>query len=201
MSKKQQDIFIPSRMQRRLEAQAQRWVFTIDAENLEANHNNYLSKHQRELLTKLRSRYRFGVWMGALGLPIIAIAVLGFAYTSGNEYAIHAYFVGFGLLGAAIWLFVNMKDKHEDLNQDLYKGDIIFIEDELMWELEWVDRINEAVYTSYSLKIGKVRFPYYTNDPVTMRGLIIGQRYRVYYFPNSRRIVSVEWIDPNKGIT
>lgn len=174
-------------------------MFNFTQEDLDANHDNYLSKRQRTILRQRRVFYGVTKWITTIGGAIALILLLwNLSQQLKSITAFYAVVVVAWLAYKAIpstWTGYGLS------REDLHKGDIVFVEgefglDERQERHYWMR--GQPTYYIYTMRIGRVDFPKYTDRNFLREGFLKGQIYRVYYLPSSKTVISAEWIDPNK---
>lgn len=187
--------------QRRQRQSLQR-AFQFDEEDLEANHNNYLSKKQRALL-KGNSRSNIVLrWIIPFGiLSIFILTVFSQSPLKGKPdiFGLSSVLLVVALI--PFYLFYGVPRSYGDLKYDLHKGEITFVEGVFQWSFQRnISTFRGSSFPIHSIVVGKTHFPDYTTymSIDLVKGFVPEQIYRVYYLPYSRTIISAEWVDSNE---
>lgn len=156
------------------------------AEELAANREGYMTKRQRVMLSQGRGLWRW-LYIAILILtPIAFMVIIWDGYRIGDTPSSRFGIICFASLLASI-SFVYAYLKWRNLNHDLLKGNVESIEGNARLE-SYRARDGMKYFVKLGnnkFKIGRNAFQEFTND----------QKYRVYYSPHSRKIISAEEIN------
>ena len=162
----------------------------FDADDLDANHNGYLTKKQRKVLNRIRRIWKIMVAMSILVAPIaIILAIL-------DGYRIHD--TASSRFGICILIIVvaggysyYAYTKIQKFNKDLYKGDVLGISG-IVAKYYFVNRGEAAVQISgHTFRtLERQRFFEFT----------YGESYTIFYTPYSNYVLSAKLSNDHEAI-
>ena len=157
----------------------------FDAEDLDANRHSYLSKKQRRKLSYFRRLWKWFIGTAVLLTPIALIYAI---FDGSRLHSTTSSICGNCLLILAIICGISFYSYHkvQQFNNDLLKGDVFDIGGTVRRNY-FAGRGQEAIDIA-----GKT---FRTNRPYRFYGFILGEKYRVYYAPFSKYVLSAETLE------
>lgn len=154
-------------------------------EELTANRDGYLTKRQRILLDQERGLWRRLNRLIWVLTPIIIAVIILDGYRIADTPSSRIGFVCFALILAGVSLtYTYLRGKSFD--QDLWKGSVEGIEG-----LARLESYRARDGMKYFVSFEKQRFKISRS---AFEAFVSQQKYRIYYVPHSRKIVSAEWV-------
>lgn len=157
----------------------------FDAEDLDANRHGYLSKKQRLKLSHIRRSWK---WFLAVAILITPMAIL-YAIADGTHLRSTASSIcGNTLVIVAIASGISFHCYHkvQMFNNDLLKGDVADVGG-IVRRYYFAGRGQEAIHVADQV--------FRTNEPYRFYGFTLGGKYRIYYVPFSKYVVSAEILE------
>jgi hypothetical protein len=163
-------------------------VFRFNDEDLDANRNGYMTKRQRVRLRDKRWD-RIGPYAGfaaLLAFMFVCSLVSSGSRTRPRQDTLSMLGLFFFIFGPMIGVLVLLAYRElRRIKTDLYKGDI-----SIAWGRARLDIMDGGRGPArYKLNIEGIEFDISKMQLLTLRH---GERYRVFYAPNSKVILSVE---------
>ncbi len=162
----------------------------FDAEDLDANHNGYLSKQQRKVLNRIRRSWKIMVVLPILISPIALIFAILDGYrihdTVSSRFGICALIIA--LMGGFSYYAYN---KVQGFNKDLFKGDVLGISGTITTRP--FSRRGKSLYIGNQL--------FRTEEPYRFDWFLLGERYTIFYVPYSKYVLSAKLFNEHEPVT
>lgn len=162
-------------------------AFNFSGEDLQANHDGYLTKQQRSKLNRDRTSWKIFLALTLATIPFGTIWAIIDGIHIHDTVASRIGIIGLiwivcGVIAVYIWL-----DKKR-LDRDLYKGEVQHVEG----RVEVGERLFRQRGTPrYYVRIQGISW---NTDFINYSAFKHGDPYVIYYAPHSKTILSAEWL-------
>ncbi len=153
----------------------------FDADDLDANNHRYMTKKQRKTLSHIRRVWKLWIVLAIIITPIaIILAILNGYYINGTSNSTCGICLLFIAIASVFSLHATIKV--ERFNRDLLKGDVLNVGGTVRHY--FAGRGEEAIHIADQV--------FRTNEPHRFYGFILGEKYRIFYVPASKYILSAQ---------
>lgn len=168
-------------------------IFNFTADDLEANRAGKLSERQIERLAERRNRDRRIAGIGCLVVIIIALWMIQMVLSPSAPENSGSTILIFLIIGGLIvgYIYLGAMDRQTDLNRRKVESDVNEIN---VWESrgKWGERDYDISIYPLSYRISK---SFYMDVQAYLRQKGTKNRFRVYYAPESKELLSIEVVD------
>lgn len=154
--------------------------------DLDANRDGYMSKKQRAALSKERQFLLYTITIGVVGIAILYAIILLRNVIEGREISYNIVLIAFIFFVPVLGFLFTWFNRNQ-LNSDLYKGTVYVVEGVI--SLHITDYGKKATFYYMYVQEEKFRL----EKPV-FEAFVDGEPYAIYYAPNSKTILSAEWL-------
>lgn len=166
-------------------------VIGFTEDDLDANRDGYMSKKQRGALSRERQQWLKFIAIIIGGTSVLYTLFLLKSIIRGDQFPDNILIIAFICLAAAL-MSMYMGFKRSRVNADLRKGDVYIAEGLISLYIQKIQN-GQLVFYIYHADIQQQRFKL---EKTVYDAFVNGEPYAIYYAPNSKTILSAEWLRP-----